>query len=60
VAAGDYTDAQTMYSDLPLRTTDDRLYAWEAGLMINLYSSGLTGSTRHRQRRLHDARSAVQ
>jgi len=42
VAAGDYTDAATMYAALPLATADDKLYAWEAGLMLNLYSEGQT------------------
>jgi len=42
VAAGDYNDASNMYNSLPLVTSDDKLYAWEAGLMLNLYSNGNT------------------
>ena len=42
IAAGDYTDAGAMYEHLPLGTNDDKLYAWEAGLMLNLYSNGKT------------------
>jgi Secretion system C-terminal sorting domain len=42
LTAGDYQSASTMYQNLPLTTDDEKLYAWEAGIAINLFSNGKT------------------
>ena len=36
------TTAQTMQTNLVLSNADDSLFAWEAQLAINLYSTGQT------------------
>ncbi len=40
--AGDYQNAATMLSYLPVQTDDEQLYKYEMGLAIDLYSQGLT------------------
>jgi len=42
IAAGDYVNASTMWSNLPMNTDEDKQYAWLTGIEVSLYSAGHT------------------